>query len=58
MENLDGTVFVKFKTKEKAQHFVDWFDGGGEQAFNDHLDCIGESRCSFNYNGFEITERD
>jgi len=37
---LDG-----FVSEEQALAFVRWYEGGGEQAFSDHLDIIGmESR--------------
>lgn len=30
-----------FKTKEQAKAFMNWYEGGGEQYFDDHLDIIG-----------------
>ena len=35
-------VLIKgFKSAAQAQAFLDWYEGGGEQAFYDHLDIIG-----------------
>jgi len=31
-----------FLTKKQAKEFLTWYEGGGEQAFYDHLDIIGE----------------
>jgi len=28
-----------FKTKKQAKEFLSWYTNGGEQAFDDHLDC-------------------
>ena len=32
-----------FKTKKQAKEFLDWYEGGGEQQFYEHLDIIGKS---------------
>ena len=31
-----------FKTPEQAEEFISWYEGGGEQAFYEHLQCVGE----------------
>ena len=34
-------VIIKgFKTKEQAKAFLEWYEGGGEQYFSDHLDIM------------------
>jgi hypothetical protein len=32
-----------FRTLAQAKEFLSWYEGGGEQAFYDHLDCVGMS---------------
>ena len=29
-----------FRTKEQAIEFMNWYEGGGEQQFYDHLYCV------------------
>lgn len=29
-----------FKTEKQALEFMKWYEGGGEQQFYDHLDCV------------------
>ena len=32
-----------FKTPEQAMEFLNWYEGGGEQYFYDHLDIVGKT---------------
>ena len=32
-----------FKTQEQALEFLRWYEGGGEQAFYEHLGCVDKS---------------
>jgi hypothetical protein len=40
-----------FKTKKQAKAFLDWYEGSGEQYFDDYLDIAGLNRddgCNIN----------
>lgn len=45
-------VLIKgFKTQKQAEEFLNWYEGGGEQQFYDHLDCVDmspEDGCNIN----------
>lgn len=30
-----------FRTKKQALEFLDWYEGGGEQQFHDHIEIVG-----------------
>lgn len=32
-----------FKTPKQAQEFIDWYEGGGEQQFYEHLEIVDMS---------------
>ena len=32
-----------FKNKRHAQMFISWYEGGGEQLYGDHVECIYEN---------------
>jgi hypothetical protein len=41
---MSATFSVKidgFRTKKQALEFLSWYEGGGEQAFYEHLPCRG-----------------
>ncbi len=42
MDNFKVTI-GGFKTKKQAKAFLDWYEGGGEQQFYDHLDILDMS---------------
>ena len=45
-KDVADTFSVKlggFKTQKQAMAFLEWYEGGGEQYFYDHLDIIGLS---------------
>ena len=36
-------ILEGFKTKKQAKEFLDWYEGGDEQSFYEHLLCIDKS---------------
>ena len=36
-------VIDGFKNKKHAEMFIKWYEGGGEQAYGDHVNCIYEN---------------
>lgn len=54
MANTDFKVTIQgFKTKAQALRFLEWYEGGGEQAFYEHLNIIDkdpDDGCSIDVN--------